>query len=100
MNMDKRMQWILRAVSFFCILMAIGAYQTSVISCVLMLLVGIGCLPGMQLILSRHFSGKFRIIVLVVLTVLALTISRAELEAQAAAGAEEQTTVSDTDQDA
>lgn len=100
MNMDKRMQWILRAVSFFCILMAIGAYQTSVISCVLMLLVGIGCLPGMQLILSRHFSGKFRIIVLVVLTVLALTISRAELEAQVAAGAEEQTTVSDTAQDA
>ncbi len=100
MNMDKRMQWILRAIAFFCILMAIGAYQTSVISCVLMLLVGIGCLPGTQFILSRHLSGKFRIIVLVVLTVLALTISRAELEAQAAAGAEEQTTVSDTAQDA
>ena len=87
MKMDRRTLWILRAISFFCILMAIGAYRTSLLSCILMLVVGIGCLPGMQLILSRHMSAKFRIIVLVVLTVLALTISNAELQVQAEAEA-------------
>ncbi len=87
MKMDKRTMWLWRGISLFCILMAIGAYQTSVLSCILMLVVGVCCLPGTQFILSRHMSTKFRIIVLVVLTVLALTISNAELQVQAEAEA-------------
>lgn len=94
--MNKRLILLLRILSIFCIAMAIGAMQVSMISGILMLVVGFGCLPSVNLALGKSVSLKFRAIVLVVLTVLALSISQAELEeADAAATASTQATASE-----
>ena len=73
--------------------MAIGAAQVSIISAILMLIVSVGCLPGVQLALGNRVNLKTRAIVLVVL---ALAISQEELKAADAQGADSaQMSVSD-----
>lgn len=79
--MDKRTMRLLRALSVFCVLMAIGAAQVSMISAILMLIVSVGCLPGVQLALGNRVNLKTRALILVVLVVLALAISQEELKA-------------------
>ena len=94
--MDKRTMRLLRVLSVFCVLMAIGAAQVSIISAILMLIVSVGCLPGVQLALGNRVNLKTRAIVLVVLVVLALAVSQEELKTADAQGADSaQMSVSD-----
>lgn len=78
--MNKRTMILLRVLSVFCVLMAIGAAQVSIVSAILMLIVSVGCLPGVQLALGDRVSQKARVLVLVVLAVLALAITQEELK--------------------
>lgn len=77
--MDKRTMMILRVVSVFCMLMAIGAIQTSVISAIFMAIASVFILPGMQMAFRQKGSAKAGLLIPVVLIVLALSISNAEI---------------------
>lgn len=80
--MDKRTMIILRVVSVFCMLMALGAIQTSVVSAVLMAVASVFILPGMQMAFRQKGSAKAGLLIPVILIILALSISNAEITGQ------------------
>ena len=77
--MDKRTMIILRVASVFCMLMAIGAIRTSIVSAVLMAVASVLVLPGMQMAFRQKGSSKAGLLIPVILIVLALSISNAEI---------------------
>ncbi len=77
--MDKRTMIFLRVASVFCMLMAIGAIQTSIVSAILMAVASVLILPGMQMAFRQKGGAKAGIVIPVILIVLALSISNAEL---------------------